>query len=254
MRLHHKAPLIFLTLFLFIITSGVYGQPADRNKPRQIQVYSAAGNLTATRNYQYDSMNRIVRIEDLPTDGTRNTYSDIRYNSSGKPVTVETFYSGITRDAEGITYNKNIQYSGNRISSIRLTSTSDEPSTSNYTYFNETRTYEAVLPDLPVLLFQFTPDLDLDRHYTADGAPQFDITYSTNPGLFVHASIPIELSLLFDSGRHFFFSKMEVIALPIFNGRSYDIRNIRDEHDRIMEIQALVPGTENPRFILKVSY
>lgn len=254
MRLQILTLLIFTVLFGFSIAiTDINAQPVN-NKPLKIQVYSSSGNLTATRNYGYDSLNRIVRIEDLPADGVRNTYSDIRYNASGKPVYVETFYSGIKEGAEGITYYKNIQYSGGRISSIRLTSTSDEPSTSTYTYYNETRTYEAVLPDLPVLLFQFTPDSNLDRHYTADGALQYDVTYSTDPGLFIYASIPIELSVIFDSARHFFFSKNEVISLPFLNGNSYDFDSFRDEYDRIVTIQARTPGTENIAFRMEVSY
>lgn len=251
-----KSFLIFLLAYSWVFTLNhtVVAQAINANKPKTIRVYSAAGNLTATRNYGYDSMNRIVRIEDLPGDGVRNTYSDIQYNAAGKPVFVETFYSGIKDGAEGITYQKNIQYSGGRISSIRLTSTSDEPSTSNYTYYNETRTYEAVFPDLPVLLFQFTNDLNLDRHYTADGAPQYDVTHSAEPGLFVYADIPIELSVLFDSARHFFFSKNEITAIPVLNGNSYEIDSFRDEYGRIVTIQARTPGSENIVFRLEVSY
>ena len=104
------------------------------------------------------------------------------------------------------------------------------------------------------MLFQFTPDLNLDRHYTADGAPQFDITYTTNPGLFVHASIPIELLLLFDGARHFFFAKNEVTAIPILYGNSYEIDSFRDEFDRIVTIHARTPGTENVAFRLEISY
>lgn len=254
MRLQILPLLIFTVLFGFCIaTTDIPAQPVN-NKPRTIQSYSASGNLTATVNFSYDSANRIIRIEDLPGDGVRNTYSDIRYNASGKPIYVETFYSGIKEGAEGITYYRNIQYSGDRISSIRHTSTSDEPATSNYTYYSSTRTYEAVFPDLPVALFQFTPDLNLDRHYTADGSPLFDVTYSTDPGLFVYTSIPIELSVLFTSARYLFFSKNEVTEIPILNGNSYEIDSFRDEYDRIVTIQARTPGTENIVFRLEVSY
>lgn len=249
------SPILFLSaVFLFFLIPDLNGQPSDQTLPKTIQVFAASGNLTATRNYGYDSMNRIITIEDLPGDGVRNTFSDIRYNSAGKPVYVETFYSGVKEGADGITYFKNIQYSGNYISSIRLTSTSDEPSTSNYKYYSETRTYEAVLPGLPTLLFQFTPNMDLDRHYTAEGVPQYDVTYSTDPGLFADAEIPIELFLLFDGARHFFFSKSEVIALPVLNENSFDIYSTRDEQDRIQTIQARLPGTENNVFRLEVSY
>lgn len=254
MRFQLSPTLFFSAVLIFFLTTDLKGQPSDHNLPKTIQVFTASGNLSATRNYGYDSMNRIIRIEDLPGDGVRNTFSDIRYNSAGKPVYVETFYSGITEGAEGITYYKTIQYSGNRISSIRLTSTSDEPSTSTYRYYNETRTYEAVLPGLPTLLFQFTPNMDLDRHYTAEGAPQYDVTYTTDPGPFADAEIPIELFLIFDGARHFFFSKSEVIALPVLNGNSYDIYSIRNEQGRIKTIEVRTTGTENSVFRLEASY
>lgn len=254
MRFLYKGILIISAVFIFVCGRDVNGQPRDQELPKTIQVFSASGNLTATRNYSYDSMNRIIRIEDLPAEGLRNTFSDIRYNSAGKPVSVETFYSGITEGAEGITYQKNIQYSGNRISSIRLSSTADEPSTSTYRYYGETRTYEATLPGLPVLLFQFTVNMDLDRHYTADGFPQYDVTYTTDPGPFAGANIPIELFLLFDGARHLFFSKNEIIALPVLNGNSFDIFSIRDRYDRITTVQAKTPGSDNIAFLIEVSY
>ena len=247
-------PLLCLIVVAFSIATDIYSQSSSRNLPKTIQTYSSAGNLAGTINFSYDSANRITRIENLPGDGVRNTYSDIRYNASGKPVYVETFYSGIKEGAEGITEYQNIQYSGGRISSIRHTSTSGEPATSNYTYYSSTRTYEAVLPDLPVVLFQFTHDLNVDRHYTADGVPQFDLTYSTDPGLFVYANIPIELSVLFVSARHFFFRKNEVTAIPILYGNSYEIDSFRDEYDRIVTIHARNPGTENIVFRLEISY
>ncbi|MDX1642620.1 MAG: hypothetical protein R3220_13030, partial [Balneolaceae bacterium] len=105
-----------------------------------------------------------------------------------------------------------------------------------------------------VILFQFTPDLNLDRHYTADGVPLFDVTYTTDPGLFVYASIPIELLLLFDGARHFFFSKNEVTEIPVLHRNSYEIDSFRDEYDRIVTIHARPPGSENIAFRLEISY